>query len=62
MATYSKERRRAVLAASDAGGARKFGCSESLVRRVKQERREQGKTEGSVRQVAHIVFGLVPVW
>lgn len=50
MATYSKERRREVLAACDAGAgtravALRFGCSESWVRRVKQERRERGKTE-----------------
>jgi transposase len=49
MHPYSKEMRRDVLAACDAGeGTRavavKFGCSESWVRRVKQERREQGKT------------------
>jgi transposase len=49
MRAYSKEMRRNVLAACDAGeGARRvalrFGCSESWVRRVKQERREQGKT------------------
>src|SRR5690606_27623433 len=45
---YSKERRAEVLAACDRGlGTRevalKFDCSESWVRRVKQERREQGK-------------------
>lgn len=45
---YSKELRRDVLAASDAGEgtqavALKFGVSESWVRRVKQERRELGK-------------------
>ena len=49
MQPYSNEMRRDVLAACDAGeGTRavavKFGCSESWVRRVKQERREQGKT------------------
>jgi transposase len=49
MKAYSKERRREVLAACDAGeGTRavalRFNCSESWVRRVKQERREQGKT------------------
>ena len=49
MAPYSKEMRRAVLAACDRGeGTRtvalRFNCSESWVRRVKQERREQGKT------------------
>lgn len=49
MQAYSKERRREVLAACDAGeGTRsvalRFHCSESWVRRIKQERREQGKT------------------
>jgi transposase len=48
MHSYSKEMRRDVLAACDAGeGTRlvalRFGCSESWVRRVKQERRELGK-------------------
>jgi transposase len=45
---YSKEFRRDVLAACDAGeGTRavalRLGVSESWVRRIKQERREQGK-------------------
>lgn len=49
MQAYSKEMRRDVLAACDAGGktravAMRFGVSESWVRRIKQERREQGKT------------------
>ena len=49
MAPYSKEMRREVLAACDRGeGTRAvalhFRCSESWVRRVKQERREAGKT------------------
>jgi len=48
MKAYSKEMRRDVLAACDAGEgthavALRFRCSESWVRRVKQERREQGK-------------------
>ena len=48
MEAYSKEFRRDVLAASDAGeGTRsvalRFKVSESWVRRIKQERREQGK-------------------
>jgi transposase len=48
MEAYSKEFRRDVLSACDAGeGTRevalRFGVSESWVRRVKQERREQGK-------------------
>ena len=49
MKPYSKEFRREVLAACDAGGgtrevALRFEVSESWVRRIKQERREQGKT------------------
>ena len=49
MLPYSKEMRRDVLAACDRGGgtravALRFRCSESWVRRVKQERRELGKT------------------
>lgn len=48
MEAYSKEFRRDVLAACDAGeGTRlvalRFKVSESWVRRIKQERREQGK-------------------
>ena len=48
MEAYSKEFRRDVLAACDAGeGTRsvalRFAVSESWVRRIKQERREQGK-------------------
>lgn len=48
MEPYSKEFRRDLLAACDAGGgtrevALRFNVSESWVRRVKQERREQGK-------------------
>lgn len=50
MLPYSREMRREVLAACDRGeGTRivalRFKCSESWVRRVKQERRELGKTE-----------------
>jgi transposase len=49
MVPYSKEMRRAVLAACDRGEgtqavALHFRCSQSWVRRVKQERRELGKT------------------
>ncbi|HMT22678.1 MAG TPA: IS630 transposase-related protein [Promineifilum sp.] len=49
MQAYSKEFRRDVLAACDAGGktravAARFGVSEAWVRRIKQERRETGKT------------------
>ena len=48
MEAYSKGFRRQVLTACDAGeGTRsvalRFGVSESWVRRIKQERREQGK-------------------
>jgi len=48
MESYSKEFRRDVLAACDAGGrtrevALRFQVSESWVRRIKQERREHGK-------------------
>jgi len=48
MEAYSKEFRRDVLAACDAGSgtrevALRFSVSESWVRRIKQERREQGK-------------------
>ena len=48
MEAYSKEFRRDVLSACDAGGgtravALQFKVSESWVRRIKQERREQGK-------------------
>ncbi|HMP06051.1 MAG TPA: hypothetical protein PJ982_06860, partial [Lacipirellulaceae bacterium] len=48
MEAYSKEFRRDVLRACNAGGgtrevALRFDVSESWVRRIKQERREQGK-------------------
>lgn len=49
MKAYSKEFRREVLAACDAGGKTKavsqqFEVSPAWVRRIKQERRETGKT------------------
>jgi transposase len=49
MEAYSKEFRRDVLRACDAGGGTRdvtlrFDVSESRVRRIKQERRDQGKT------------------
>jgi len=49
MEAYSREFRRDVLRACEAGGgtrevALRFDVSESWVRRIKQERREQGKT------------------
>ena len=49
MEAYSKEFRRDVLRACDEGAgtreaALRFGVSESWVRRIKQERRETGKT------------------
>lgn len=48
MQAYSKEFRRDVLAACDAGGGTKevalrFGVAESWVRRIKQQRRETGQ-------------------
>ncbi|MGE4003271.1 MAG: hypothetical protein AB7I48_24050 [Planctomycetaceae bacterium] len=48
MDAYTKEFRRDVLAAGDAGGGTKavalqFGVSESWVRRIKQQRRETGQ-------------------
>lgn len=48
MESYSKEFRRDVLAACDAGGgtldvANQFGVSQSWVRRIKQQRRETGQ-------------------
>ena len=55
MEAYSKEMRRDVLAACDAGEgtqavARRFGCSESWVRYVKQVRREHGRIAPSTRR------------
>ncbi len=56
MKSYSKEMRRDVLAACDAGENTKtvalhFGVSESWVRRVKQERRELGKIAPATSRV-----------
>ena len=61
MKAYSKEMRRDVLAACDAGeGTRavalRFNCSESWVRRVKQERREQGKVAPATKRKR------IPLW
>ena len=58
MEPYSKEFRRDVLAACDAGGgtrqvALEFSVSESWVRRIKQERREQGKTTPKMTRDRH---------
>ena len=55
MESYSKEFRREVLAACDADGgtrevALRFKVSESWVRRIKQERREQGKVAPNIRR------------
>ena len=55
MESYSKEFRRDVLAACDAGGgtrevALRFSVSESWVRRIKQARREQGKLAPKTRR------------
>ena len=53
--SYSKERRLEVLSAADEGLttseiALRYSCSQSWVRRVKQEYREQGKTEPATTQ------------
>jgi transposase len=55
MEAYSKEFRRDVLRACDSGGgtrevAVKFDVSESWVRRIKQDRREQGKLAPQARR------------
>ena len=58
MEAYSKEFRRDVLAGCDAGGgtravALRFDVSESWVRRIKQERREQGKIAPKTTRQRH---------
>ena len=58
---YSKERRLEVLAAAAEGEGTKaialrFRCSESWVRRVRQEYREQGKTGPATTR------NRIPVW
>jgi transposase len=55
MESYSKEFRRDVLAACDAGGGTRevalgFRVSESWVRRIKQARREQGQVAPQTRR------------
>ena len=55
MESYSKEFRREVLTACDAGGgtrevALRFEVSESWVRRIKQARREQGQVAPKIRR------------
>ncbi|MBI1348365.1 hypothetical protein GC163_18985 [bacterium] len=62
MRAYSKEFRREVLAACDAGGktravAAQFQVSEAWVRRIKQERREQGKTAPCLTRPSHANLG-----
>ena len=59
MQAYSKEFRRDVLAACDAGGgtrevATRFDVSESWVRRIKQDRRESGKVAPKQRAIADV--------
>ena len=61
MQAYSKEFRREVLAACDAGGktravAKEFEVSEAWVRRIKQERRESGKTAPATTRIR------TPLW
>ena len=67
MESYSKEFRRDVLAASDAGeGTRavalRFNVSESWVRRVKQERREQGKVAPLSKRQRHNTWEPHAAW
>lgn len=67
MEAYSKEFRRDVLAACDAGeGTRaialRFEVSESWVRRIKQERREHGKVAPHVKRRRHKVWEPYAEW
>jgi len=67
MEAYSKEFRRDVLRACDAGGgtravALRFSVSESWVRRIKQERREQGKVAPSTTRRRHKVWEPYAEW
>jgi hypothetical protein len=65
MEAYSKEFRRDVLCACDAGGgtrevALRFNVLESWVRRIKQERREQDKLAPSTTRRRRKVWNLMP--
>jgi transposase len=67
MEAYSKEFRRDVLAACDAGeGTRsvalRFKVSESWVRRIKQERREQGKLAPHTKRRRRKVWEPYAAW
>lgn len=67
MEAYSKEFRRDVLRACDAGGgtrevALRFNVSESWVRRVKQERRELGKVAPSTTRRRRKVWEPYTEW
>jgi transposase len=67
MEAYSKEFRRDVLRACDAGGgtrevALRFNVSESWVRRVKLERRDQGKVAPSTTRRRHKVWEPYAPW
>lgn len=67
MEAYSKEFRRDVLAACDAGeGTRavalRFKVSESWVRRIKQERREQGKLAPHTKRRRRKVWEPYATW
>ncbi len=67
MEAYSKEFRRDVLRACDAGGgtrevALRFNVSESWVRRIKQERREQGKVSPSTTRRRRKVWEPYAEW
>ena len=67
MEAYSKEFRRDVLAACDGGGgtravALRFDVSESWVRRIKQERREQGKVAPLSTRRRHKIWEPYAEW
>ncbi len=67
MEAYSKEFRREILAACDAGEgtlsvALRFEVSESWVRRVKQERREQGKVAPYTKRRRRKVWEPYAAW
>lgn len=67
MEAYSKEFRREVLAACGADEqtrsvAQRFEVSESWVRRIKQERREQGKVAPHTKRRRHKVWEPHAAW
>lgn len=67
MEAYSKEFRREVLAACDAGEgtqsvALRFDVSPAWIRRIKQERREQGKTAPLTKRRLRKVWEPYAAW